>query len=82
MKFKDYEANPSLGKMLIVAMTLALVSAPLSISYARPDVPPGQVKTPTYDYRDFMGPLVTQKKFVESRRDGSVVDRYQWLIRP
>jgi len=82
MKFKDFEMIPSLGKTLTVAMTLALVGAPVSTAYARPDVPPGQVKTTVYDYRDFTGPGVTQKQFVQHRSDGSEVDVTQRLIRP
>ena len=82
MKFKDYKTYFGLRKMLTVAFTLVLVSASLSTPYAMADGRPGKETTPVYDYRDFMGPLVTQKKFADSRRDGSVVDKYQWLIRP
>lgn len=83
MKFKDYETNPRLRKMLTVGVTLALVLAPLSTAYARPDDRPGQESTPVYDYRDFHPePLVTQKEFVQRRIDGSVVDVTQWLRRP
>ena len=79
MKFKDYQTNPSLRKMLTVAMTLALVVAPLSTSYARPDVPPGKVSTPVYDYRDFMGPHVTQRVYRINGGEGFLIQTVEQL---